>query len=78
MYLSLMCVVCCNDTTARILHGMLCNAVRKLIKYVDAGMGGYMPKNKLEINPRHEIVQGVHRLKSSHPDVARMVAEQVR
>jgi len=36
-----------------------------------------LAKQKLEVNPKHQIMQGVMALKDTKPDVARLVLEQV-
>ena len=36
-----------------------------------------LPKQTVEINPGHEIIVGIHRLKDSDPTLAQVLAEQV-
>ena len=35
-------------------------------------------QSTLEINPRHPVIKKLHALKSSDPEIARLVSEQVR
>ena len=40
-----------------------------------AGMA--LPKQVVEINPKHEIILGIHKLKDADPVLAKVLAEQV-
>lgn len=52
-------------------------AVRKMLSYLDANRVSSLPKQKLEVNPRHPTVMHVMSLKDSKPDLAKMIVEQV-
>eukprot|EP00301_Raphidiophrys_heterophryoidea_P024152 c7744_g1_i1.p1 GENE.c7744_g1_i1~~c7744_g1_i1.p1 ORF type:complete len:733 (-),score=263.36 c7744_g1_i1:71-2269(-) len=53
-------------------------AMRRMMKMVEGGntnMG--LPKQKLEINPKHEIIVGINNMRYATPDLAVAVANQV-
>lgn len=53
-------------------------AVRQMMKYVDAmGHQSELPKQKLQINPKHPVMQRLAILKDSDPKLATLVAGQV-
>jgi len=53
-------------------------AVRKMMKYVEgAGHQETLPKQKLEINPNHPVMQKLLKLKDTNPELAKLVAGQV-
>lgn len=53
-------------------------AVRKMMKYVESmGHQEDLPKQKLEINPKHPIMQNLLVLKDTNPELATLVSEQV-
>lgn len=52
--------------------------VRKMMQYVDAaGHQSELPKQKLQINPKHPVMQRLIKLKGSNPELASLVAHQV-
>lgn len=53
-------------------------AVRKMMKYVESmGHQEELPKQKLEINPKHPIMQKLLAIKDSDKELAQLVTEQV-
>ena len=54
-------------------------AVRRLMKFVDsqgtAAKG--IPKQKLEINPNHPILKNILTVKSTNPDLSKLIVEQL-
>lgn len=55
-------------------------ALRKMMRMVEqqnSGEEASMPKQKIEINPKHPLMTKLHGIKSSSPLVAQMIAEQV-
>ncbi|CAM9547706.1 unnamed protein product [Choristocarpus tenellus] len=55
-------------------------ALRRMMRMVEqqnSGQAVPMPKQKMEINPKHPLMVGLHDIKSSNPMVAQLVAEQV-
>ncbi|KAL7534518.1 hypothetical protein ACHAWF_004859, partial [Thalassiosira exigua] len=58
-------------------------ALRRMMRMVETQEGGAgsagmpLPKQIVEINPRHEIVRGMHALKDADPTLAKVLAEQV-
>eukprot|EP00462_Mataza_sp_D1_P018710 CAMPEP_0175141596 /NCGR_PEP_ID=MMETSP0087-20121206/12233_1 /TAXON_ID=136419 /ORGANISM="Unknown Unknown, Strain D1" /LENGTH=707 /DNA_ID=CAMNT_0016425109 /DNA_START=142 /DNA_END=2265 /DNA_ORIENTATION=- len=52
-------------------------AVRKVMKYVDTMGSNELPKQKLEINPKHPMLVKLLTVKDSNPDLAQIVAEQI-
>merc|ERR1712194_782906 len=58
-------------------------AMRRMMRMVETqesatSSGGMpLPKQTVEINPKHEIIVGIHRLKEADPVLAQVLAEQV-
>eukprot|EP00986_Skeletonema_menzelii_P004752 scaffold1665_cov149-Skeletonema_menzelii.AAC.2 len=58
-------------------------ALRRMMRMVETSEGGTssnsmpLPKQTVEINPKHEIIIGIHRLKEKDPMLAEVLAEQV-
>mmetsp|Transcript_58713 Transcript_58713/g.124653 ORF Transcript_58713/g.124653 Transcript_58713/m.124653 type:complete len:409 (-) Transcript_58713:105-1331(-) len=56
-------------------------AMRRMMRIVETQEGGAgampLPKQTVEINPNHEIIAGIHRLKDADPVLAKVLAEQV-
>ncbi|KAL9181053.1 hypothetical protein ACHAXT_009858 [Thalassiosira profunda] len=58
-------------------------ALRRMMSIVETQEGGTstgampLPKQTVEINPDHEIIVGLHRLKDADPVLAKVLAEQV-
>ena len=58
-------------------------ALRRMMRMVETSEGGTssnsmpLPKQTVEINPKHEIIVGIHRLKEKDPMLAEVLAEQV-
>lgn len=49
-----------------------------MMQYVDAaGHQSELPKQKLQINPKHPVMQRLVKLKGSNPELASLVAHQV-
>jgi len=58
-------------------------AMRRMMRMMETQEGGSsssgmpLPKQAVEINPNHEIIVGIHRLKETDPVLAQVLAEQV-
>lgn len=53
-------------------------AVRRMMQLVETGDGkAPLPKQNVEINPKHPLIVGIHRLSKTEPTLARVLAEQV-
>ena len=58
-------------------------ALRRMMRMVETSEGGTsssampLPKQTVEINPDHEIIVGIHKLKDTDPVLAKVLAEQV-
>jgi len=58
-------------------------ALRRMMRMVETSEGGTsssampLPKQTVEINPDHEIIVGIHKLKETDPVLAKILAEQV-
>ena len=58
-------------------------ALRRMMRMVETSEGGTssnsmpLPKQTVEINPKHELIIGIHRLKEKDPMLAEVLAEQV-
>ena len=56
-------------------------AMRRMMRLVDTSDGSRdgipLPKQHLEINPKHAVIVGIHDLMKTEPTLARVVAEQV-
>jgi len=58
-------------------------ALRRMMRMVETQEGGTssggmpLPKQTVEINPHHEMIVGIHRLKGPDPELAKTLAEQV-
>eukprot|EP00574_Skeletonema_japonicum_P003577 CAMPEP_0201714254 /NCGR_PEP_ID=MMETSP0593-20130828/811_1 /ASSEMBLY_ACC=CAM_ASM_000672 /TAXON_ID=267983 /ORGANISM="Skeletonema japonicum, Strain CCMP2506" /LENGTH=744 /DNA_ID=CAMNT_0048203519 /DNA_START=21 /DNA_END=2255 /DNA_ORIENTATION=- len=58
-------------------------ALRRMMRMVETSEGGTssnsmpLPKQTVEINPKHEIIVGIHHLKEKDPMLAEVLAEQV-
>jgi len=52
-------------------------AVRKMLTYLDAARATALPKQKLEVNPKHPTLVHLMGLKDSKPDLAKLIVEQV-
>eukprot|EP00581_Thalassiosira_minuscula_P015541 CAMPEP_0183729450 /NCGR_PEP_ID=MMETSP0737-20130205/30314_1 /TAXON_ID=385413 /ORGANISM="Thalassiosira miniscula, Strain CCMP1093" /LENGTH=739 /DNA_ID=CAMNT_0025961639 /DNA_START=178 /DNA_END=2397 /DNA_ORIENTATION=+ len=58
-------------------------AMRRMMRMVETQEGGTssagmpLPKQTVEINPNHEIIAGIYRLKDTDSDLAQVLAEQV-
>jgi HSP90 family molecular chaperone len=68
-------------TTPAIVVGHDSAAVRKMMQYVDQQTGGTsiekLPKQKLEVNPNHPIMEKILALKDTQPDLTKLITEQV-
>lgn len=56
-------------------------AMRKMMQMMEgsAKMGQLPPTpTRLEINPDHAVMRGLFQIRQQNPDLAKMVAEQVR
>ncbi|CAN0319678.1 unnamed protein product, partial [Phaeothamnion confervicola] len=68
-----------SDSPA-IVSSMESGALRRMLRYVEqanTGAEAAMPLQKLEINPAHPIVIGLHRLIAADAEMARAIAEQL-
>jgi len=52
-------------------------AVRKMLSYLDANRITTLPKQKLEVNPKHATLVHLMKLKDDKPELAKMIVEQV-
>jgi len=52
-------------------------AVRKMLAYLDANRVTTLPKQKLEVNPKHTTLVQMMKLKADKPELAKMIVEQV-
>eukprot|EP01113_Clastostelium_recurvatum_P030613 TRINITY_DN3734_c0_g1_i4.p1 TRINITY_DN3734_c0_g1~~TRINITY_DN3734_c0_g1_i4.p1 ORF type:complete len:751 (-),score=276.46 TRINITY_DN3734_c0_g1_i4:53-2266(-) len=52
-------------------------AFRKMMKFMDPNRAAALPKQQLEINPKHPIIVKLHRAHLAQPNLAKAVAEQV-
>jgi hypothetical protein len=55
-------------------------ALRRMMRMVEqqsTGQASFVPKQHLEINPKHPIIVRLHALRTEDPDLARVVAEQM-
>ncbi|CAM9735092.1 unnamed protein product [Pylaiella littoralis] len=55
-------------------------ALRRMMRMVEqqnSGAAAAMPKQKIEINPKHPLMTKLHGIKTSDPMLAQMIAEQV-
>jgi len=57
-------------------------AMRRMMKMVEtqehAGMDIMkLPKQQVEINPKHEMIVGLHAIRETQPDLAKVLAEQI-
>jgi len=52
-------------------------AVRKMLSYLDANRITTLPKQKLEVNPKHSTLVHVMRMRDTQPELAKMIVEQV-
>merc|ERR1712194_726706 len=58
-------------------------AMRRMMRMVETQEGATssggmpLPKQTVEINPNHEIIVGIHGLKETDPELAKVLAEQV-
>lgn len=59
------------------------SAMRRMMRIVETQEGGAstsgmpLPKQIVEINPNHDIIVGIHRLKDADPALAKVLADQV-
>jgi hypothetical protein len=58
------------------LQLLLCPITRVFLTQSSGG-AKVLPKQKMEINPKHPIMIGLLKIKQTQPDLAHMVAEQV-
>jgi len=52
-------------------------SMRRMMKYVDPIRAPELPKQQLEINSKHAIIKGLATLRTTNPDMATLIAEQV-
>ena len=53
-------------------------AVRRMMKYVDtSGAAAELPKQKLEINPTHPIIANAYKIRTSRPELSKLILQQV-
>ena len=52
-------------------------SVRKLMRQVDQTFAQKLPKQKLEVNPHHDIMVGIYKTKGDNPELAKLLSEQV-
>jgi TNF receptor-associated protein 1 len=49
----------------------------RMVEQQSTGQSNFVPKQHLEINPRHPIIVRLHSLRNDDPELAKVVAEQV-
>ncbi|KAG5183446.1 HSP90 domain-containing protein [Tribonema minus] len=55
-------------------------SLRRMMRYLETqstGKESSLPKQRLEINPRHPIIIGMARIRKAQPEMAKLIAEQV-
>lgn len=55
-------------------------ALRRMVRMVEqqsTGQASFVPKQHLEINPKHPIIVRLHALRGEDPELEKVVAEQV-
>jgi TNF receptor-associated protein 1 len=52
-------------------------SMRRMMKYVDPQRMPELPKQQLEINPKHPVIRGLNVLRTENSDLAKLVAEQI-
>jgi len=52
-------------------------AVRKMMSYLDTNRTSALPKQKLEVNPKHPTLVHLMNLKDEKPELAKLIVEQV-
>jgi len=52
-------------------------SMRRMMKYIDPQRTGELPKQALEINPKHPVIRGLNNLRSNDADLAKLIGEQV-
>jgi len=52
-------------------------AFRRMIRYVDPQRTPELTKQKLEINPKHEIILQLNEIRTSKPNLAKIIADQI-
>jgi TNF receptor-associated protein 1 len=56
-------------------------AMRKMMQLVDTQDGGMeamqLPKQQVEINPKHPMIAGLYAIREKEPDLAKVLAEQI-
>jgi TNF receptor-associated protein 1 len=50
---------------------------RRMMKYVDPEHAPSLPKQQVEINPKHPVILGVNALRTEAPEKAKIIIEQV-
>ncbi len=56
-------------------------AMRRMMQLVETQDGGmdsmHLPKQQVEINPKHPMVAGLYNIREAEPDLAKIIAEQI-
>jgi len=52
-------------------------SMRRMMKYVDPQRIPELPKQQLEINPKHPVIKGLNVLRTTDAELAKLIAEQV-
>jgi HSP90 family molecular chaperone len=52
-------------------------SIRRMMKYVDPSRSPELPKQQLEINPKHQVIRGLNSLRTSNENLAKLIAEQL-
>lgn len=50
---------------------------RRMMKYVDPSKAPELPRQQLEINPKHPLIIKLNKMREEKPNLAKSVAEQV-
>ena len=71
------------SSSPAVITGNESAAYRRIMRMVETSEGGVehgalpLPKQTVEINPKHEIITGLYALKDTDPDLAQVLAEQI-
>eukprot|EP01121_Diplochlamys_sp_Union-15-3_P012446 TRINITY_DN3726_c0_g1_i3.p1 TRINITY_DN3726_c0_g1~~TRINITY_DN3726_c0_g1_i3.p1 ORF type:complete len:516 (+),score=97.95 TRINITY_DN3726_c0_g1_i3:89-1549(+) len=50
---------------------------RRMMKFVDPSRAPKLPKQQVQINPKHQVILSLNKVRSANPDLAKEVAEQI-
>jgi len=52
-------------------------SMRRMMKYVDPSRAPELPKQQMEINPKHPLILGLNELRGTNASLAKVIAEQL-